>query len=1356
MGVKNKSGALMFASGIDNTGLIGGQKQAMGIINKLAKGVKATDVFAGVAVSATYAFAKAANEAYKFAVEYQRYMTEVSTISDEVSTNFDKYSDAVLQLSTKGAQAPQELAQALYQVVSAGYDGAKGMQLLEAASRSATAGYVETATAADGITTVLNAWQKDATEATAVTDVFFKTVERGKTTFPELAANIAQVAPIASSLGISFEEVMAAIAALTKQGTPTAIAITQIRSAVTGIAKKFGDAAFEGRNLLETFEYVAEQSGYSIDKLAKNVGRIEGANAILATSGDKSAAAIAELNIMLNDTAGAVDKAVSKVEASTDDIFGRMRNNLIVALAPLGTTIMEEVASLADELNSAFEDGRLDEFFSDFAKALKITAALMIAFNAKVIATNINLFAQEAALRVLIAREAVINRWRSISVATQSAYNASMAAGTGIMGAMATAAKALWTALAANPLTSIVAVVGLAAAAYFAFRKEVEAVNDEMSEAQRTMAKNKEELETELATLENLNPVYHDRQKYLDAFNMKYGTSLKNLKDEEKYLKQIKAVREDIIKQMMVELALETQKEKVGSLLAEINLYENSIRMAEAEIKTFAGQTDSRLIQREKQLRDSMANNEELIKQAQQKIKDIFKKTDEDIGKIIGKGKGGASASGYDIDAEKKKLEEAKEIFDQYKQLTDESSRQWFVQQQPLLREDLTTWEDYLNERYEKAKEHGEKVAIELAASATDIKLDAVKYSNPGFTKLNPITDVTTDKSYIDIIEERIMRLKKQMETELDYLKRKSLADEIEILEEKIRAYNDFSGFMTANYEQLFQNLNTLRNKDLKALRVNVEKQYKLEKDGSAAKIKLAKQLAKIDNEILQNNIDTYRDINYMLSEASALAAMFDDNLADALATLGKMADSVGTIVEGFAKGNLLQVAGGGLGFITQLVGLFQSDPGAEMKTAAEKLSDAADNLVKSIDALREIDELSFDTLLSNIAKLRGLVRDADAAYNDMKATYDAEIKDYYQNNYDPVETKNLDDFTKKIFGMSADEMDAAVNDRVATIEKLQGKLDHVINYWPFSQAKANRIAELQKEIYDVEQELKRLEKYSKGFDIFGDNTGYTKQWNSLVYIDEMIKKYSDFLANEANNPVISDETKKQAQDTLDSLLEMRNAMISSFEEVVGFTTGDLADSITSAFMDGTASAEYFAKKTEDFIREALINSFKSQIVGKQIEALLGGLAEDMSDGVLSDKEADAFVTSYMNIVDETSAAWDQIKEQAERLGVELSDLTGEDNSLAGAIGRALSEDTANYLAGLWNVMTLDVRQITENIQRSINYQQAQLGILANIEDNTKATASNTDRLESIENELIELNDNLSGTASRSGRDTGS
>ena len=72
----------------------------------------------------------------------------------------------------------------------------------------------------DILTTVLNAFKIEAKDVDKVSDVLFTTVRLGKTTLSELSSSLAQVAPLASASGVKFEEIAAAIATLTKQGTP--------------------------------------------------------------------------------------------------------------------------------------------------------------------------------------------------------------------------------------------------------------------------------------------------------------------------------------------------------------------------------------------------------------------------------------------------------------------------------------------------------------------------------------------------------------------------------------------------------------------------------------------------------------------------------------------------------------------------------------------------------------------------------------------------------------------------------------------------------------------------------------------------------------------------------------------------------------------------------------------------------------------------------------------------------------------------------------------------------------------------------------------------------------------------------
>jgi len=59
MGIRNRDGALYIATGLDNSGMYEGTREAMGIIKTLAGEITSFDVFGGIGISAATAFAKA-------------------------------------------------------------------------------------------------------------------------------------------------------------------------------------------------------------------------------------------------------------------------------------------------------------------------------------------------------------------------------------------------------------------------------------------------------------------------------------------------------------------------------------------------------------------------------------------------------------------------------------------------------------------------------------------------------------------------------------------------------------------------------------------------------------------------------------------------------------------------------------------------------------------------------------------------------------------------------------------------------------------------------------------------------------------------------------------------------------------------------------------------------------------------------------------------------------------------------------------------------------------------------------------------------------------------------------------------
>ena len=387
MGIQNKDGALYFATGIDNSGLYSGRQEAMGIIKAMASEITAFDVFGGIGISAGIAFARAAKGAYDFEKQFQQSMKEVATLSNGIKGSLTDYMNQVMEITRTIPVEANEAAKALYQIVSAGHDGANGMKVLEASAKAAVGGVTDTATAADAITTVLNAYKLDASKAQEVSDQLFTTVRLGKTDFGQLGKSIAQAAPIAASFGIDIKEVLGAVASITKQGVPTSEAMTKIRAAILGTANQLGDATFKGRTFQEALQLIYDKAGGSSTKMKELLGTDEALQAALMLTGEKAKEAASDLD-EVNNSIGAAEAAFKEMASSAENQMKLLGNNITAALRPMGEAILKEISSIATTFNKAFENGDIQEAMKTLGALIVTLTSAFVGYKGSIIAIN--------------------------------------------------------------------------------------------------------------------------------------------------------------------------------------------------------------------------------------------------------------------------------------------------------------------------------------------------------------------------------------------------------------------------------------------------------------------------------------------------------------------------------------------------------------------------------------------------------------------------------------------------------------------------------------------------------------------------------------------------------------------------------------------------------------------------------------------------------------------------------------------------------------------------------------------------------------------------------------------------------
>lgn len=325
---------------------------------------------AGLAAGAVAGAATAVGAMVKALAPYNKAINEARSLTGESAASFADLRDQVLGLSAELGADPAEQAKALYEALSAGVPRDNAISFLRTSTRAAVAGLTETKTAVDGITTVINAYNLQTSEAEKIADAYFATIEKGKTNFEQLASSINLAIKPAANLGVEYEEILAITAQLTAGGTPTASAFTQIRAALTALQNpskemaellrrqgfESGRAAIESQGLAVTLQKLKDEAAND-QELVKALGRVEALGAVLGVSGIQ-AESFADKYARVLESAGAASAAFEINSDNLDNALQRVKSSfLIVADAAdeyIGSLIGYETASAAaiDQANS--------------------------------------------------------------------------------------------------------------------------------------------------------------------------------------------------------------------------------------------------------------------------------------------------------------------------------------------------------------------------------------------------------------------------------------------------------------------------------------------------------------------------------------------------------------------------------------------------------------------------------------------------------------------------------------------------------------------------------------------------------------------------------------------------------------------------------------------------------------------------------------------------------------------------------------------------------------------------------------------------------------------------------------------
>lgn len=330
-----------------------------------AMGQKASMAFRGAFLAGTATLGKSV---FDFA-GFDAGMREVFTLMPDITA--PAMADMTGQVKAFAGEfgvLPDEVIPSLYNSISAGVPPGNVFEFLETAQKLAKAGATDLATSVDGLSSVVNAYGPEAISAAEASDALFTAVKLGKTTVDEMSASLFQVAPIASSFGVSFDEVSASIATLTAQGTPTAVAATQMKGAIAELGKEgtkasdafaeitgktFPQFTAEGGTMTEALglmQAAAEENGSS---LVDMFGSIEAGQAALGLTKDLEKT---NANLLaVGDSAGATQVAFETMNEGLSATMSRLKARFSVLMIDLGESLAPTIEVVGEAVAGLLE-----------------------------------------------------------------------------------------------------------------------------------------------------------------------------------------------------------------------------------------------------------------------------------------------------------------------------------------------------------------------------------------------------------------------------------------------------------------------------------------------------------------------------------------------------------------------------------------------------------------------------------------------------------------------------------------------------------------------------------------------------------------------------------------------------------------------------------------------------------------------------------------------------------------------------------------------------------------------------------------------------------------------------------------
>lgn len=345
-------------------------------------GEKVKNAGSGMTKTVTAPILAAGAASAKMAMDFEDSMAKVSTIADATEVPMDEMQKAILNLSNQTGISSEEIAQNIYDSISAGQKTGDAVNFVSNSTKLAKAGFADAGAALDVLTTIMNAYGLKASEVTNVSDMLIQTQNLGKTTVADLASSMGKVIPTANAYGVSLDELCAGYAIMTANGVATAESTTYMNGMLNELGKSgtnvsktlkektgktFKELMDSGMSLSDVMKIISDAATENNKSFGDMWSSSEAGKAGMILLGDSAENFNGVLEQMQN-SAGATNTAFEKLDTNSTKIK-KATNELKNDAIDLGTTLMEELAPIIE--NIAEKISQFTEWFNGLSESEK-------------------------------------------------------------------------------------------------------------------------------------------------------------------------------------------------------------------------------------------------------------------------------------------------------------------------------------------------------------------------------------------------------------------------------------------------------------------------------------------------------------------------------------------------------------------------------------------------------------------------------------------------------------------------------------------------------------------------------------------------------------------------------------------------------------------------------------------------------------------------------------------------------------------------------------------------------------------------------------------------------------------------